>query len=248
MQNDFKLDPYHYVADIYSYLMRFINYNDWAEYYFFLSRDYIPSDPAVLELAGGNCRMASLLKEHYKNIIVSDLSLNMLKHCEDESLTRVCCDMEALPFRKNFDLVISAFDSVNYLMTKKSLMNLFRQVHSVLADDGLFSFDISLEKNSLKNLRYMNRSGIYKGIRFVQKSDYDAEKKIHYNNFTFTLPDGTKVVENHKQKIYPLEAVLELLIESGFIVRECFKAFSFDDASNDSERAQFVAFKGKQIC
>lgn len=224
--------------------MRFINYADWAEYYYLLGNKYIKRKASVLELAGGNCKLSTYLKTYYSNIIVTDLSVEMLRQAEVRNITRVCCNMEALPFKKKFDFIISAFDSVNYLLTKKSISNLFSEVYNVISPGGIFSFDVSLENNSLKNLKYLNRSGYYKGINYIQKSEYDREKRIHTNKFKIIMEDGDSFVEVHKQKIFPLDVYFELLVENGFIIKECFDAFSFEDCTNKSERVQFLVLKG----
>lgn len=241
-----KIKPYKAISEIYSYLMRFINYSDWAEYYFLLSKAYVNKKAKVLELAGGNCQLSTYLKSYYKNIIVTDLSDEMLKQSKVKNIDRVCCNMEALPFRSEFDLVISAFDSVNYLLTKKSINNLFSGVHNILSSGGIFSFDVSLESNSLKNLKYLNRSGYYNGINYFQKSEYDKEKRIHTNKFKIITSEGDTFVEVHRQRIFPVETYFELLIDNGFIIKECYEAFSFNDAGADSERVQFIAAKEKK--
>ncbi|HEX2867613.1 MAG TPA: class I SAM-dependent methyltransferase [Ignavibacteriales bacterium] len=238
-----EVKPYKIIAEFYTHLMRFISYDEWAEYYYLLTKDYMGPDAAVLELAGGNCKLSSRLKHYYEDIIVSDLSFEMLQQSEDSALRKVCCNMLSLPFKKKFDLVVSAFDSVNYLLTRKSLNQFFREVYSCLKPGGIFSFDASLEANSLKNIRYLNRKGSFKGIKYVQKSRYDQDRRIHTNIFDIKLANGTVFTEIHKQKIFPLEVFFELLTRNGFLVKECFSAFSFDDADMNAERAQFIAVK-----
>ena len=240
-----EIKPYKLIAEIYSHLMRFISYDEWAEYYFSLTKNYMLPDASVLELAGGNCRLSSKLKSYYKDLIVTDLSFEMLEQAEENGLKRVCCNMLSLPFKKKFDLIVSAFDSVNYLLTRKSIIQLFKEVNNSLKPGGVFSFDVSLEANSLKNIRYLNRKGAYKGIRYVQKSNYDKSRRIHTNIFDITLANGTVFTEIHKQKIFPLEVYFELLTNNGFLIKECFNAFSFEDADMNAERAQFVALKIK---
>lgn len=239
-----KLKPYTLVADIYGYLMRFINYSEWAEYYYMLSKDTLKRDAHLLELAAGNCRLYSEMRTYFNNIIVSDLSAEMLRQSEVKNVDKVCCNMEILPFKRKFNMIYSAFDSINYLLTKKSLTSVFKEVYDILEKDGIFTFDVSLENNSIKNESHLNRQGSYKGIKYQQKSDYDRDSRIHTNKFIITAPSGTKFTEIHKQKIFPLEVYFELLIDSGFTVKQCYDAFSFNDATKKSERIQFVASKG----
>ncbi len=235
--------PYSQIAEIYAHLMNLIDYPQWAYYYYILSKDYIESDAKVLEIASGNCKLANSLLHYYKNITASDLSFEMLKKSVNENLPRVCCDMRNLPFKQKFNLIFSAFDSVNYLLSLEDIEKFFRQVYEILDENGVFTFDLSLERNSIKNIKLLNRKGIYKGIKYKQESFYDQKEKLHHNNFLIKLPDGNFVNENHVQKIYEIEEIIFALVENGFYVVNCFDAFSSDDIDERSERAQIVAKK-----
>lgn len=234
--------PYNHIAELYAYLMKFIEYDEWAEYYILLSEGIEPT-VNVLELASGNCKMAAYLKVHFPNLIVTDYSIAMLMQANQKELTKVCCDMRALPFKNKFGLIISAFDSVNYLITKTSLNQLFRGVKDLLTDDGIFTFDVSLERNSVKNIKYLNRKGIFQGIKYLQKSEYDKENRIHMNKFTLTFKDGSVIEEVHRQKIYPIEVYFEVLENNGLFVKNCYEAFSMEDIDSRSDRAQFIVSK-----
>lgn len=237
--------PYKHIAAIYSHLMRGIDYKSWAEYIREITGDYVKGDPLTLEIAAGNCSLAKHLRKYYKNYVAADLSTGMLLNSKSKKINRVCCDMRNLPFKTKFDLVISAFDSVNYLTTPKEISGLLADLKNILTDNGIFTFDISLESNSLKYVKNLNKSGYYKGIYYEQKSFYDKRQKIHYNKFVLKLKDGREVFEEHKQKIYSLETFFDLIDQNGYIVKECYTAFSLDDAHENAERAQFIIKKGK---
>ena len=238
-----NIKPYTYVVDIYPHLMSFINYKDWAEYYYLITKKILNPDAKVLELAAGNCNLAVHLKNYYSNLYVSDYSFEMLGSCKDSSLNRICCDMNFLPFKNKYNLIFSAFDSINYLLSKKALSKLFRQINIILDDKGIFSFDVSLENNSVKNIRYLNRNKNYNGINYIQKSFYDKVKMIHYNKFILKYPDGREIEELHLQKIFPMDVYLDLLTNNGFYVQNCYDAFTFNDANDKSTRIQFIAIK-----
>lgn len=248
MKQDFS-KPYSSIADIYAHLMRYIDYEDWADYYIQIGRKYLPRNRGgrykVLELASGMGNMAAYLKKEYPDFTASDLSADMLKHSADYLLPKVCCNMKHLPFKQEFDYIISAFDSLNYLVSEDDITAAFRQIHSVIAPDGLFSFDVSLELNSIRNDRHLNRKGKYEGIIYSQTSRYEKDTKLHINGFHLTYPDGSEAYEIHKQKIYPFETFFRLLSDTGFNIKYCFDAFTFDDAHPDSERIQFIATKGR---
>jgi len=237
---------YSVIAPIYPKLMNHVNYKLWADYYKDILKVKLTKNSNILELASGNCELSRYIRKYFPSIILTDISIEMLKISEKNNLKKVCCDMTALPFQCKFDAVISAFDSVNYLLTKKSLEKLFKGVYALLGDNGIFTFDVSLEKNSLKSERFLNRKGNYNNIKYIQRSKFDSEKRIHFNKFELTFPDGRVEKEIHRQRIYPVEIYFELLSNCGFIIQNCYDAFSFNDADEKSIRVQFVTIKGKR--
>ncbi len=233
--------PYEKLAVIYNHIMRSVHYDKWAEYIHEVVDDYVEKKIAVLELGAGSGKFAHYFRKFYPNLILSDLSFYMLNN--SLKIPKVVCNMSSLPFKIEFGLIYSTFDSVNYLLSKKALLKLFKEVSLVLSSKGVFTFDASLEKNSIKHSKIPLRSGEYKGVNFTQKSHYFKSGRIHKNVFKIHLQNGEQFTEVHKQKIYPFEIYFELLDKAGLYVVECLEAFSFNTGSANSERVQFVVKK-----
>ncbi len=235
-----KSKPYNLLAPVYNHLMRSIDYEAWGEYIALLVKEHSIKNPIVLEIAAGNLILANYLRKNYfRNIIVSDISLEMIKEHKC-SAPKICCDMTSLPFRKSFDITLSAFDSVNYLLTKKSFKEMLNQVAMVTKTNGLFLFDVSLEKNSYKYLKMYKKKGSKKGISYTQESSYNNKTCIHRQKFLFDLGNGNKYIETHKQKIYKFEEYFKMVESSQFYIAACYRAFTLTDATPNIERAQFV--------
>jgi SAM-dependent methyltransferase len=232
-------DPYLHVANIYSHLMSFVSYKWWAKYIYSLTKTSLVKKPKVLELAAGNGLLASHLAKYYPNYTVTDISKNMLSHAKNK-LNKVCCDMTAVPFKNKFDLIISSFDSINYLLSKKRLYNYFLEAALHLTEDGLLTFDAALESNSYKHQKTATTKGSIKGINYHRKSIFLPDSKIHKNIFSITYPDGKIFMETHKQKIYSYSTFFELADKSGLYVVNCYKAFSYQKGRANSDRVQFI--------
>jgi len=228
------------VSDVYNQLMSKVDYKFWANYLIKLSSLYIKKNSKVLELAAGNCTLAEILSNHFTDYIATDISLSMLKKNKSKSLKKICCDMTLIPFKIKFDLIICAFDSVNYLTNKKLISKLFLEVQKILSDDGIILFDAALERNSIKHQKFAMKSGQQNSVIFNRQSIYLHSSRIHKNIFEIIYPDGKKVREVHRQKIYPLEYYFDVLEKSGLYVVECFNAFTFRDCKPNDLRAQFV--------
>ena len=233
---------YNKLSIIYNTVMHKVRYDRWSEYLLAIVELYVNNQAEVLEIAGGNCNFAGYFIQHFPNLIVTDKSFNMLASSKFKDLPRICCDMTKLPFKSKFDLIYSTFDSVNYLTSKRSLMTLFRGVKAILKDDGIFTFDVSLEKNSLLHIEKPIRKGSCSGISFVHKTNYNPKMRIHKNIFKIKI-DNNIFTEVHKQKIYPFEVYFDLIESAGLYVVECMETFSFIKASADSERIQFIVKK-----
>ena len=232
-------DPYKLVANIYDHLMKTVSYSEWAKYISELKEFYAPKAETFLEVASGSGKLAFYLNRVFKNVVLLDISKSMLSRI-DSSLNRVCADMISLPFKTQFDFIYSTFDSINYLLSENDMQKYFNEIHKILSKNGVFTFDASLENNSLKNLKHLNRREKFQNILYIQKSLYDIEKKIHINNFKVKLDNGEIFEEVHLQKIYNYEIYFELFKISGLKVINCFNTFTFDNANKNSERIQFI--------
>lgn len=235
--------PFDIVSLIYDGLMAEIDYRHWADYIAKIAELYITSDSAVLELAAGNCRLSHHLSVAYPKILATDISSSMLKSDIKNEIKKVCCDMKALPFNGKFDFIFSTFDSINYLQNKEALLKLFAEVYAVLNSDGVFTFDVSMKNNSLREDSLETEEGIFNGYSYIKKSKFLQRRKIHKNIFYISDKDGVTYKEVHRQKIFNFDTYFYLIERSGLYVSNCYEAFSFEDGSEDSERLQFVLKK-----
>ena len=229
--------------------MKEINYEHWAKYIVEIASDHIKNEhPAVLELASGNCKMAGFLSQRYPNLIASDKSLLMLKWDYKNNLSKICCDMTAIQFKAKFDLIISTFDSMNYLLNKRKLLTLFKEVKRVLKSNGVFTFDVSLENNSLEFDKSNLAEGTVNGYTFTRKSKYYPKLRIHKNVFEIMDKFGKVIREVHKQKIYKFETYFDLIDKAGLYAVECLDAFTFNNGSANSDRVQFILMIDRNKC
>jgi SAM-dependent methyltransferase len=240
-----KAKAYKNVSFIYEELMKDVNYKEWAKYIQNISSEFVGKDSKVLDLGAGNCKIANLLSKEFPDIIATDISLPMLKSDTNNVVNKVCCDMTSLPISTKFDLIFSSFDSVNYLMSKNKLLALFKQVSFLLEDNGIFTFDVSLEKNSLEFLQDHSVEGSTGGYSFKRVSKFFKRRKVHKNIFYITDADNIVVKEVHEQKIYDFETYFDLIFKAGLYVVDCFETFTFKIGKADSDRIQFILKKAK---
>lgn len=238
-----KVKTYEKVSVIYDGLMKKLDYDSWAKYILLIAEDNVYSKAKILELASGNCKMAKIITDRYKNYYATDISFQMLVSSRNNELKKVCCDMTLLPFKTKFNFIFSAFDSVNYILNQRSLLNLFKEVNNLLSDDGIFTFDVSLQNNSLNFITRKSTEGQHKGNWYQLLSKYNKRSRIHYNNFYIWNESGNKFKEMHKEKIYDINTYFKLSEKAGLITESCYDCFTFNDVNSKSKRAQFVMRK-----
>lgn len=240
-----KVKPYQKLALIYNKVMKTVDYDSWTKYILEIASNNLKSNAKVLELASGNCNMAKIISKKYPDFIATDISFSMLKSANDFGIEKVCCDMSKLPFNKKFDFIFSAFDSINYLLSKRKLHNLFKEVLFVLSNNGIFTFDVSLERNSIEYEISNKVEDNYNGYNFQRINKYNKRSKIHYNTFNIMDSYGKNFKEIHKQKIYDIMTYFSLAEKVGFHIEHCYDCFTFNDLKADSERAQFILKRAK---
>ncbi len=237
-----KTKPYEKLSLIYDHMMNHVNYELWTKYVYKITRNLISKNSKVLELAAGNGKFAKRFRSYYPNILLTDISIDMLLS-KTNNLPKVCCEMFSLPFKYKFDLIYSTFDSVNYLVKEKYLLKLFIEVEKILSSNGIFTFDVSLEKNSELYIANHDLNGKDNNIEYEHISIYNKHSRIHHNIFEIKMEDGTIFKEVHKQKIYPFLTYFNLLNKSGLFVLNCYEAFSLKQANENSKRIQFIVRK-----
>jgi len=238
-----KVQPYEKVSTIYDGLMNKLDYKSWSDYILTIAEGNIKRRSSILELGAGNCKIANYLSKRLENYFATDISLSMLKSSKNGNLNKTCCDMTLLPFKNKFNFIFSAFDSINYILKKKSLLNLFKEVNYLLEEDGIFTFDVSLEENSLNFILSKTTEGQHNGNSYRMISRYNNRSKIHFNKFYIWDASGKKHEEMHKERIYDIDNYFKLSEKAGLYTEACYDCFTFKDVSRKSKRAQFVMRK-----
>jgi len=232
-------NTYSKISLIYDDLVRHVNYSGWAEYLQNIIDEYNISHDVVLELASGTGKLFSKLNIVTRLKILSDISIEMLTHI-DKSNSRVCFDMTLIPFKRECDLVISSFDSVNHLESESHLNSLFAEVNRTLKPGGYFLFDVVTEHNSFSYLDSYSKKRKTGDLKYQQSSEYDAIKKRHRNRFLITFPSGEVVEEDHFEYIFPQETIIALCESNNFKVVGTFEAFTGKKVTENTLRIQYI--------
>jgi ubiquinone/menaquinone biosynthesis C-methylase UbiE len=246
---------YSILADIYDIVMSDVDYETWADYIDEIILMHQPTARSILELACGTGTMALSLEELdcYK-ITATDGSPDMIRIAQKKSIeANSAIDFRtmnflALSFDETFDVVYMVFDSINYLHSKEDILQLHKEVKSILNPGGIFVYDFTTPRNSRKAIRFLdNESKNINGqYRYHRQSSFNAKERIHTNRFHIEkLDEATGDIiemfkEQHQQKIYTLDEIKSIVKETDFDIIQAYDGFELKPAHKKSLRITMV--------
>ncbi|MGM0545170.1 MAG: class I SAM-dependent DNA methyltransferase [Bacteroidota bacterium] len=246
---------YSKLADIYDSVMEDVNYELWADFIDEIMLRHHPDPKTVLELACGTGSVSLFLDElECYSIMGTDKSPQMIDKARQKNDAMMCnvtfkvMDFLDLQLDKQFDVVFSVFDSINYLQSEDEVATFLSQTQEVVAPGGLLIFDFTTPKNSIQAIDYLNNEEGYTedNYRYFRKSSYDAENQLHENTFRIQKlgNDQETVLEQfeevHHQRIYTLQQMLDIIDQTAYNIRAKYSGFEFEEANQQSLRITMV--------
>jgi len=240
------------VAPHYDTLMRGVPYRQWVRYLDQLLRVQNAHPRRVLDLACGTGNVAEILAGEGYEVVGVDLSAPMIDQARrkaDKKGLKISyfvqdaaqLDLPCSPF----DLCVSLFDSLNYILEPDALARALARVYAHLVPGGLFIFDINsvfaLENNFFDqdNLASNDR------LRYVWRSAYDPETRLCRVVMRFFLRhrDGVdrEFRETHVQFAYREDELRDMLADAGFIDIDTYHAYTLRPVRPTTDRIFFVA-------
>ncbi len=241
---------YNNFAYIYDELMADIDYKDWYLYIKSIFDKFNKMPKKLLEMACGTGNLSYYLAKGGYDLTCFDLSSEMLsiaynKLIKFKNVQILNQNMVDFHINKKFDAVISICDSINYIEDKDDLLAVFKNAREHLDDDGIFIFDI----NSHYKLKHIIGNNTFvedrEDIFYVWQNYFDESNDIaeFYLSFFVSDEDGkyTRFDEEHFEKAYYTDEIIELLKQASFEKVHCFDGFTFNKPNEKSERINFIA-------
>ncbi|WP_347862708.1 class I SAM-dependent methyltransferase [Salimicrobium sp. PL1-032A] len=237
---------YEHLAEVYDRLMEDAPYEEWKNFFLsILDRENVRPE-RVLELGCGTGEITHRLAHAGYRMTGVDLSPEMLSIAaakENSSVEWIQQDITKLEGFSDYDAVISFCDVVNYITDSEALASMFHETSRALNEKGLFVFDVHSPAYALEQLAGETFAEVYDDLSYIWFCDRDGSDLIHDLTFFVQQEEGYKRFdEEHRQRIYQLEQIQELLINNGFAVSSVHSDFSLDEDTN-GERIFFVCRK-----
>ena len=250
------MEQYTGFAAFYDEFMDNVPYDDWAEYLHGLLKKNGLETGIICELGCGTGKMTRRLKEKGYDMIGVDSSPDMLQLARgkekpgDESILYICQDMREFELYGTVAAVVSVCDSMNYILSTKDLLKVFKLVDNYLDIGGVFIFDM----NTVHYYRDVLSDSVICDNRedcsLIWENEYDGRGKRNVFNLTMFVQEASglfrKCEETHIQKAYKPSVINKLLNEAGLEPVACLKAFTDKRASEKDERIYYIARTRKE--
>ena len=203
----------------------------------------------LLDIGCGTGRFLQELQGMRENADGCDPSLHMLKVARKRLADTVLYqdqlpELAETPSGK-YNIFTCLYDTMNYLPDETALENSLIRTHKLLADGGIFIFDIVTDMHCRQYFQdYQENEVLNKDFAYDRNSHYDQTQGLQYNRIRIYTPGGT-YAEEHCQKIFPVERIVDLIEQkTGFQIIGQYEDFTFDAPDHMSGRIHFVL--GKQ--
>lgn len=241
--------PYSQLAEVYDHVMRHVDYKRWGDYLQSVFSLFSVTPKDILELACGTGAMACILDERGYRMTGMDRSKNMIAIAEQKSresrrvISYQVGDMVCAPIYQSYDAVLCLYDSINYVMEEGDLRGMMERLHPVINPGGIFIFDACTEINSRMYFHNQVDEESNKEFSYIRRCEYVPETRLQINEFQFIFNRSGKrysTRERHEQRIYPVAKLAEICCEAGYRVLGAFDGFTFEEASEKSNRVHYV--------
>ena len=238
-------------ASIYDEVMDNVPYEFWYKYVKDILDYYNKKPDKVIDLACGTGNMTLLFAENENwDISGVDLSQDMLDIARRKTEKRnkaikfYQADLRTFSPELKFDLAVSLFDSLNYILDYDELKNVFYNVYQLLDNDGLFIFDM----NTIERLMSIEEGTMLlngEGFSCFWEDIVDEENKIWKVKLKIYFEEDELdfYEEVHKETAYPISDVLAALKWAGFREIDVFNAYTFKQGKDSDNRVYFAAGK-----
>ena len=190
----------------------------------------LPKRARILDLCCGDGRIARALNKRGFDITGLDGSEQMLTYARKlaPEVPFHLADARSFKLPDPFDAVISTFDSLNHVMTRRDLYKVFRNVYASLNEGGYFAFDVNREE-AYRDLWSNMSSVITEQAVSVARGEFDERRGIATCDITqFALKNGAWIRSDYtlRQKLHEHSNVMDDLEKAGFSHVACYDATS----------------------
>ena len=242
-----------------------VPYHQWGEFIRKILVKHNIKEGLVVDLGCGTGTLTEKLASFSYDMIGVDSSPQMLEVARDKKessrydILYLLQDMREFELYGSVKAVVSACDSINYILETSELKKVFKRVDYYLDPGGLFIFDFNTEykyKEVIGN-QTIGENGEDKS--FIWENYYYEEERINEIELSLFVKEENcynsnksrgelyrKYVEVHQQRAYSLEEIQESLEEVGLELVSAYDDYTVNEVNVKSQRIVVVAKEYKK--
>lgn len=241
-------------ARVYDTFMDNVPYDEWAEEYGQIMRDYQIEDGIVLDLGCGTGSLTVRLQEQGYDMIGVDYSMEMLEIAREKSegkdILYLEQDMREFELYGTVRAVLCVCDSINYILEPEEVIEVFSLVDNYLDPDGIFLFDFNTDYKYSQIIGDQVIAEDREDMSFIWDNYYDEESKINEYALSIFVREKDdlyrKYEEYHYQRGYTLDEMKSYLKEAGLVFLSAVDGEDGGPVRPESGRIRVVAKESKK--
>lgn len=245
------MENYKGLAHIYDYLLSGLDYEEWADYLEKIFAHFaIHPLQKIMDLACGTGNSTLPWSKRGYHVYGLDIAPQMLKVAKEKAEASGVDvvfqegDMRSFKAPYHFDAAILYQDGLNYLLTPEDVSKAFSAIYNALRPGGFFIFNLNhVEKLSASLVAEVNWLEDEE-LTMVWESCIEPQNKIWKINLVAFLHHGEglhqKIKEEHWERSYSHEEILELLKDTGWILKACYRGFTFQEPRQEDRNVFYV--------
>lgn len=205
---------------------------------------YFPQSASILDLCCGAGHLVQKLQNRGYRVTGLDGSSELLRYaCQNAPNSKFILD-DARYFKlpDSFDGVISTDYGLNHITTLEELTTVFQNVYTALKPNGLFMFDLSLDRRYQGDWNNSLLGDVQEEYAWALKRSYNPEEKIgdiYITIFELTDNNWQRSDLTWSVKGYHLEEVIYALQTVGF---KNINYYNQEDISSHTKEAKILYF------
>lgn len=246
------------MAAVYDFFMQDAPYEKWRDFTFnIIDKHRLNQTQRIIDLGCGTGQITcQLAKSKDYTLTGVDLAADMLSEAalraqhENVDIQWINQDLRHLEGLDNYDLAISYCDVINYLTEESDLSTVFKNVHHLLVNDGLFVFDIHSLHHVEQNMKGEMFSEVYDDLAYIWFCEAGDKVGEVYHDLTFFVESDQnyeRFDERHHQRTFELSFYKEILRKTGFTILGVYADFETNklvsQPSDECERLFLVCQK-----
>lgn len=247
------MESYTSFAEVYDTFMDNVPYREWAAYVNNILKKHGIGEGTVLDLGCGTGSMTEELDNLGYDMIGVDISDEMLEIAvrkmeeKEREILYLSQDMRELELYSTVDAVVSACDSVNYILDMEELTDVFRLVNEYLEPGGIFFFDFNTRHKYRDIIGDQTIAEDREECSFIWDNYYYEEECVNEYELTLFIQESEdetlyrKYQETHLQRGYTLEEMKTMIEDAGLIFETAYDDYTGKPADENSERICVVA-------